>query len=83
MNNSLKERIETIANAYEEIRLITQQVVVANQPLIEEIFISMVSGGHLLIEGVPGTAKTTICKIVARLMDCLLFAREVAPAVQK
>ena len=70
MNNSLKERIETIANAYEEIRLITQQVVVANQPLIEEIFISMVSGGHLLIEGVPGTAKTTICKIVARLMDC-------------
>jgi len=44
-------------------------VVVANQPLIEEIFISMISGGHLLIEGVPGTAKTTVCKIIARLMD--------------
>jgi MoxR-like ATPase len=29
----------------------------------------MISGGHLLIEGVPGTAKTTICKIVARLID--------------
>jgi len=69
MNNSLKERIEAIANAYEEIRLIAQQVVVANQPLIEEIFISMVSGGHLLIEGVPGTAKTTVCKIIAQLMD--------------
>ncbi|WP_292520567.1 MoxR family ATPase [Methanoculleus sp.] len=68
-DNSLTERIETITNAYEEVWQITQQVVVANQPLIEEIFISMISGGHLLIEGVPGTAKTTICKIVARLMD--------------
>ena len=69
MNENLNERIESIANAYEEIRLIAQQVVVANQPLIEEIFISMISGGHLLIEGVPGTAKTTVCKIIARLMD--------------
>nr|HPM54680.1 AAA family ATPase [Methanoculleus sp.] len=69
MNESLNERIKTIADAYEDIRLITQQVVVANQPLIEEIFISMINGGHLLIEGVPGTAKTTVCKIIARLMD--------------
>jgi len=69
MNENLQERIETIANAYEEIRLIAQQVVVTNQPLMEEIFISMIIGGHLLIEGVPGTAKTTICKIIARLMD--------------
>ena len=69
MNDNLKERIETIANAYEEIRLIAQQVVVANRPLIEEIFISMVSGGHLLIEGVPGQTKTTSCKISARVMD--------------
>ncbi|MDV4343043.1 MoxR family ATPase [Methanoculleus sp. YWC-01] len=69
MHENLKERIETIANAYEDIRLIAQQVVVTNQPLMEEIFISMIIGGHLLIEGVPGTAKTTICKIIARLMD--------------
>jgi len=69
MHENLKERIEAIANAYEDIRLIAQQVVVANQPLMEEIFISMISGGNLLIEGVPGTAKTTVCKIIARLMD--------------
>jgi len=69
MTDDLTTRIEAIANAYEEIRLTAQQVVVGNQPLIEEIFISMISGGHLLIEGVPGTAKTTICKIIARLID--------------
>jgi len=69
MNENLAERIKAIANAYEEIQMIARQVVVANRPLLEEIFISMISGGHLLIEGVPGTAKTTVCKIIARLMD--------------
>ena len=47
-NETLTERIQQIANAYEEIRLTAQQVVVANQHLIEEIFISMIRGGHLL-----------------------------------
>ena len=69
MSDNLTERIETIADTYREIETITQQIVVGNQPLIEEIFICMISGGHLLIEGVPGTAKTTICKIISRLID--------------
>jgi len=69
MSDNLTTRIEAIANAYEDIRMTAQQVVVGNQPLIEVIFISMISGGHLLIEGVPGTAKTTVCKIVAHLID--------------
>ncbi len=69
MSDNLTERIEGIANAYEEIRAMTQQVVVGNETLLEEIFIGMLSGGHLLIEGVPGTAKTTVCKITARLID--------------
>jgi len=69
MSDNLTERIEAIADAYKEIETITQQIVVGNQPLIELIFIGMINGGHLLIEGVPGTAKTTICKIISRLID--------------
>ena len=69
IDNNLTERIEAIANTYETIQMTTRQVIVGNRDLIEEIFISMISGGHLLIEGVPGTAKTTICKIIAHLVD--------------
>ncbi|MEG3057133.1 MAG: AAA family ATPase [Methanoculleus sp.] len=69
MSENLTERIEAIADAYKEIETTTQQIVVGNQPLIELILISMITGGHLLIDGVPGTAKTTICKIIARLID--------------
>jgi MoxR-like ATPase len=68
-NNNLTERIKAIADAYEKIRTVSKQMVVGNQPIIELIFITMISGGHLLIEGVPGTAKTTICKTIARLVD--------------
>jgi len=68
-NNNLTERIETIANTYRTIDETTREMVVGNHHLIRAIFVTMISGGHLLIEGVPGTAKTTICKTIARLIN--------------
>ena len=68
-NNNLTERIEKIANTYRTVEETTRQMVVGNQHLIRAIFVTMISGGHLLIEGVPGTAKTTICKTIARLIN--------------
>lgn len=67
--NNLTERIETIANTYRTIDETTREMVVGNHHLIRAIFVTMISGGHLLIEGVPGTAKTTICKTIARLIN--------------
>lgn len=67
--NNLTERIETIANTYRTIDETTRQMVVGNHHLIRAIFVTMISGGHLLIEGTPGTAKTTISKIIARLIN--------------
>jgi len=68
-NNNLTERIEKIANTYRTVEETTRQMIVGNQHLIRAIFVTMISGGHLLIEGVPGTAKTTICKTIARLIN--------------
>ncbi|HRR89106.1 MAG TPA: MoxR family ATPase, partial [Methanoculleus sp.] len=67
--NNLTERIETIANTYRTIDETTRQMVVGNHHLIRAIFVTMISGGHLLIEGTPGTAKTTISKTIARLIN--------------
>ncbi len=67
--NNLTERIETIANTYRTIDETTREMVVGNHHLIRAIFVTMISGGHLLIEGTPGTAKTTICKTIARLIN--------------
>jgi len=45
-------------------------LIVGNRDLIELIFIALLSEGHILIEGVPGTAKTTIAKALARATNC-------------
>lgn len=43
------------------------EFIVGNRHLIELVLIALFSEGHILIEGVPGTAKTTIAKSVARI----------------
>ncbi len=45
--------------------------IVGNSDLLELILIALLSEGHILIEGVPGTAKTTIAKAVALATNCM------------
>ncbi|QLG27439.1 MoxR family ATPase [Halorarum halophilum] len=42
------------------------RVLIGNDDVLEGITISMLTGGHVLLEGVPGVAKTTIANLVAR-----------------
>ena len=44
--------------------------IVGNERLIELCMIGLLSSGHLLIEGTPGTGKTSIVKALARLAVC-------------
>ena len=44
--------------------------IVGNERLIELCMIGLLSSGHLLIEGTPGTGKTSIVKALARLAGC-------------
>ena len=44
------------------------RVVVGLDHVADQLLIAMVAGGHVLMEGVPGTAKTTLCKTFARLL---------------
>ncbi|MBN1195486.1 MAG: MoxR family ATPase [Methanomicrobiaceae archaeon] len=46
------------------------QLIVGNRDLIEIILIGLLSEGHIIIEGVPGTAKTTLVKAMSALMGC-------------
>ncbi|MCX6694292.1 MAG: MoxR family ATPase [Methanomicrobiales archaeon] len=44
--------------------------IVAKESLIELGVVGLLSQGHILIEGLPGTAKTTVVKALARLSGC-------------
>ncbi len=50
------------------------RVVVGQEEVVERILISLLTGGHLLLQGYPGLAKTLLVNAVARSID-LRFAR--------
>ncbi|MGF1472696.1 MAG: AAA family ATPase [Rubrobacteraceae bacterium] len=45
-----------------------KRVIVGQEELLERVFVALLTGGHLLIEGVPGLAKTLTVKTVARVL---------------
>ena len=62
--------IAEISRLYSTVNEKIGTFVVGNQQLIDFILVAMLSEGHILIEGVPGTAKTTIAKSIARITGC-------------
>lgn len=77
-----------MANQLEEIKVkIHEQLgkVVIGQPkVIDGIIIALLSRGHVLLEGVPGTAKTLIAKTIARCLELdfkrIQFTPDLMPA---
>jgi MoxR-like ATPase len=44
------------------------RVVVGQRPLVEGLLVGLLSGGHVLVEGVPGLAKTTAIRTLAQVL---------------
>ncbi|KAB1198230.1 MULTISPECIES: MoxR family ATPase [Haloferax] len=53
---------------YTAIRDEASSVLIGNEDVIERLTISLLTDGHVLLEGVPGVAKTTIANIFARAL---------------
>lgn len=57
-----------------EVRRRVAEVVVGQDTVVERILIALFTGGHLMLQGVPGLAKTLLVNAVAKAVD-LQFAR--------
>ncbi len=53
----------------QEIRAEIAKVIVGQQQVVDLLLIGILSDGHLLLEGVPGVAKTLASKLMARIID--------------
>ncbi|MBP2133123.1 MoxR-like ATPase [Methanomicrobium sp. W14] len=69
-NNKPDNDVRLISETYNSLKAICSEFIVGNERLIESVFTGLLSGGHVLIEGYPGTAKTSVIKIIARLLGC-------------
>lgn len=57
------------------------QVVVGQSTLIEQALIGLLSGGHIILEGVPGTGKTLLVKVLAQLIKADFHRVQLTPDV--
>lgn len=58
-----------VADLYRSLRTQSERVLVGQTDPFEMLCIALLSGGHVLIEGVPGTAKTLMAKLLSRLIQ--------------
>ncbi|MDB5312264.1 MAG: ruvB 1 [Gemmataceae bacterium] len=64
---------ELASQAREMLQKVTAEVarvVVGAESVTQQLLIALLAGGHVLLEGVPGVAKTTLSKVFARLLGC-------------
>jgi MoxR-like ATPase len=57
--------IKRVAGLYEKILAELSRVVIGKEDIKEALMLTLIAGGHLLIEGLPGTAKTKLAKSFA------------------
>ncbi len=62
------------ANFVEDVRQRVAQVVVGQDTVVERLLIALFTGGHLLLQGMPGLAKTLLVNAIARSI-ALKFSR--------
>ena len=80
----LNERIESKSSFVNMITMGMDQVIVGQKHLVESLMIGLLSDGHILLEGVPGLAKTLAIKTLASLIDAkysrIQFTPDLLPA---
>ena len=73
-STELKARIERFQEARDQILQQVRKVIVGQEEVLEQILIALFVGGHCLITGLPGTAKTLMVRTIAQTLG-LVFKR--------
>ncbi len=80
----LNERIRMESAFIDLINLEMQKVIVGQRHLVESLLIGLLSGGHILLEGLPGLAKTLAIRTLADSIDAgfnrIQFTPDLLPA---
>lgn len=84
---NIRELNDLVAGKSNFISLVTQgmdQTIVGQKHLVESLLIALLSNGHVLLEGVPGLAKTLAIKTLAQIIDAkysrIQFTPDLLPA---
>ena len=81
---SIRKAVEEQSRFVDRLRQEIGRVIVGQQYLVDRLLVGILANGHVLIEGVPGLAKTTAVKTLAHAIDCnftrIQFTPDLLPA---
>jgi MoxR-like ATPase len=87
MPNGMPSVMRSASEVAEKWRLLrdgVDRVVMGQEAVKEQLFVCLLAGGHALLEGVPGTAKTLLALTLSRLLGCrfrrIQFTPDLMPA---
>jgi len=77
-------RIDALRESYQAMCAEIGRAIIGQDRVIEEMMIALFAGGHVLLEGVPGLAKTLLISSLARILDLsfnrIQFTPDLMPA---
>ncbi len=80
----LNERIQQESSFVDMINIEMNKVIVGQKKMTERLLIGLLANGHILLEGVPGLAKTTAVTALANIIDAkfsrIQFTPDLLPA---
>ncbi len=87
MDNSVREinaKVKDASSILSDVQREIGKAIVGQQYLVERLIIALLADGHILIEGVPGLAKTTSVRTLSRTIDTkfqrIQFTPDLLPA---
>ena len=82
--SNVDEQIKSASQTIQKLLAAVEQVVVGQQAMVERLILGMLTGGHVLLEGVPGLAKTltvnTLAKAIHAKFARIQFTPDLLPA---
>jgi MoxR-like ATPase len=83
-NRELENRVDRAAARLGEVQRAVAEVIVGQEKLVESLLVALLCRGHVLLEGVPGLAKTltvrTLAEVVGGSFQRLQFTPDLLPA---
>lgn len=67
--------------AFDRLAQALSQVVVGQSTLVQQLLVALLAGGHVMLEGVPGTGKTLTVKAIAQLIQAEFRRVQLTPDV--
>ena len=64
-----------------QIRQALNKIVVGQETVLEQLLVALLAGGHIILEGVPGTGKTLLAKVLSKMIQAEFRRVQLTPDI--